>query len=173
MTEMDNQINYIDKIKNILTFRSMSEKELNNLMAESKILIYEEDEPIILQGDMDQSFYAVIKGSVKVSALEPEGRNVYICTIGDGEVFGEAGIFMKVMRTANVTCCAPTSVLKVERSGMLKFIRENPTAGNKFLMVMIYGLLKKLKETNQELAYERKADVDQADIDALVNDLLN
>jgi len=32
---------------------------------------------------------------------------------------------------------------------------------------------KKLKEVTRELAYERKTDVDQDDIDALVNGLLN
>ena len=80
---------------------------------------------------------------------------------------------MKVKRTASVTSSTKTTVFRIERTQMLKFIKENPSAGNKFFMVMIYGLLKKLKETNRELAYERKADVDQDDIDALVNDLLN
>ncbi|MCK5198011.1 MAG: cyclic nucleotide-binding domain-containing protein, partial [Spirochaetales bacterium] len=118
-------------------------------------------------------FYAVVEGSVRVSALESEGKDVYICTIGDGEIFGEAGIFMNVKRTASVTSCTETIVFRIERTQMLKFLKENPVAGNKFFMVMIYGLLKKLKEVNRELAYERKTDIDQDDIDALVNGLLN
>jgi hypothetical protein len=39
-------------------------------------------------------------------------------------------------------------------------------------MIIIYGLLRKLRETNQELAYERKADMGQEDIDDLVESLL-
>ena len=149
------------------------EKAVDNLIDSCSILSFDEEEPIIKQGDTDQSFFAVVEGSVTVSALESEGKDVYICTIGDGEIFGEAGIFMKVKRTASVTSSMKTIVFKIDRTHMQKFIKENPSAGNKFFMVMIYGLLKKLKEANQELAYERKADVDQDDIDALVNDLLN
>ena len=36
------------------------------------------------------------------------------------------------------------------------------------LMIIIYSLLKKLRDANQELAFERKSDIDQNDIDSLV-----
>ena len=173
MTKIKDKAGYKNQIREILTFKFMTDTELDNLITNCSILDFDEEEPIIKQGDTDQSFYAVVEGSVRVSASGSEGKDVYICTIGDGEIFGEAGIFMKVKRTASVTSSTKTNVFRIERTQMLKFIKENPSAGNKFFMVMIYGLLKKLKETNRELAYERKADVDQDDIDALVNDLLN
>lgn len=173
MTEITEKAGYKNQIREILTFKFMTDTELDNLIENCSIMDFDEEEPIIKQGDTDQSFYAVVEGSVNVSAQGSEGKDVYICTIGDGEIFGEAGIFMKVKRTASVTSCTKTTVLRIKRTQMLKFIKENPSAANKFFMVMIYGLLKKLKETNRELAYERKADVGQDDIDALVNDLLN
>lgn len=173
MIEITDKDNYKDQIKKIITFKFMTDIELENLLESCSLLEFDEEEPIIKQGDTDQSFYAVVTGSVRVSALESEGRDVYICTIGGGEIFGEAGIFMKVKRTASVTSISRTIVIKIQRTNMLKFIKENPAAGNKFFMVMIYGLLKKLKETNRELAYERKSDIDQDDIDAMVNDLIN
>ncbi len=173
MTEITEKAGYRNQIRNILTFKFMTETELDHLIENCSILDFDEEEPIIKQGDIDQSFYAVIEGGVRVSALESEGKDVYICAIGDGEIFGEAGIFMNIKRTASVTSSMKTTVFRIERTQMLKFLKENPVAGNKFFMVMIYGLLKKLKEVNRELAYERKTDVDQDDIDALVNGLLN
>ena len=47
-----------------------------------------------------------------------------------------------------------------------------PIAASALLMMIIFSLLRKLKESNQELAYERKEDFAQDDIDALVNDML-
>ncbi len=173
MIEITDKASYKNQIREILTFKFMTDNELDSLIENCSVLEFDEEEPIIKQGDTDQSFYAVVEGVVRVSALESEGKDVYICTIGDGEIFGEAGIFMKVKRTASVTSSSKTVVFRIERTQMLKFIKENPSAGNKFFMVMIYGLLKKLKETNSELAYERKTDVNQDDIDSLVNDLLN
>jgi len=55
---------------------------------------------------------------------------------------------------------------------MSAFIRSKPAGGNKLLLVIIYSLLRKLRAANQELAYERKADMDQADVDSLMADML-
>lgn len=55
---------------------------------------------------------------------------------------------------------------------MLRFVKKNPIASNKIFMIMIYSLLQKLKEANRELAYERKSDYNQADIDDLINNLI-
>jgi hypothetical protein len=56
---------------------------------------------------------------------------------------------------------------------MVKFIRTSPAAGNKILMVIIHGLLRKLKMVNHELAFERKSDMDQDDIDQLVANIFS
>jgi len=92
MIEITNKENYKDKIGKILTFKLMTDIELDHLINSCSILSFNEEEPIIKQGDIDQSFYAVVEGSVRVSALESEGKDVHICAIGDGEIFGEAGI---------------------------------------------------------------------------------
>ena len=38
-------------------------------------------------------------------------------------------------------------------------------------MLIIYSLLRKLRAANQELAFERRADIHQDDVDALVAQL--
>jgi hypothetical protein len=37
-------------------------------------------------------------------------------------------------------------------------------------MVVIYSLLNKLRDANQELAFERRVDVGQADVDSIVSE---
>ncbi len=162
----------INKIQNILTFRFLSDKELEELVKFSTVEYYHEDEKIIKQGDLNQSFYAIIEGSVKVTVDERENSDAYICTIGKGDIFGEAGMFLEVKRTANVICCAETFVLMVTRESMINFINKYPKSGNKILMLIIYSLIKKLKEVNQELAYERKSDADQDDIDSIIKNFM-
>lgn len=167
------KVNYtlVPHIKNILPFRFLSEVELNELVSLCSIYNYGEGEQIIKQGECDQSLLAVIKGNVKVTVTKEDGE-AYISTMGSSEVFGEAGMFMRVERTANVSCLEDSIIFKIERKNMLTFVKNHPTAGNKIFMIMIYGLLRKLKEANRELAYERKTDISQNDIDNLVQDLL-
>ncbi len=168
------KINYTMKpyIKNILPFRFLEDEEIEELISSCTMYNYHEGEVIISQGDFDQSLYAIAKGSVKVTVDKDEGE-AYICTMGDSEVFGEAGMFMRVERSANVTCVADSIIFKIERKPMLSFVKKHPHAGNKVFMIMIYSLLRKLKEANRELAYERKTDISQSDIDNLVEDLIN
>lgn len=157
------------QLSTILAFSFMTDEERSWILSAAELREYGPEEPVIAQGTVDQSLYAVVSGSVKVSVKEPSGQEVYICTIGEGEVFGEAGLFMKVKRTANVTSCDTSRLLYLDRRAMISFIRKNPVTGNKLLMVIIYSLLRKLREANQELAFERHTDVDQADIDSIVS----
>jgi len=161
---------YLEDIGKIITFRFLSKPELLEIISLGELELYEDREPIIHQGESTQSFFAVIRGSVEVSVRESAGKNVYICTIGASEVFGEAGLFMEVKRTANVVSLGDAIIFKLPRRKMINFIKEHPVAGNKILMIIIYSLLKKLKKANQELAFERQSDADQSDIDAIVRD---
>ena len=169
----NNSDQYRDNIKDILLFKFLSEREVEDLLRMCEVQVFEEGERIVQQGEVEQAFYAVINGSVEVAVEEGRRKNVYICTIGGGEVFGEAGMFMKVKRTANVNSLTQTALLHITRSDFIQFIKKYPTTGNKILMVTVYSLLKKLREANQELAFERQFDIEQDDVDSIVEDFLN
>jgi len=169
----NNPEKYRQKIKDILLFKFLSEREIDDLMTMCEIEVYDEGEQIVTEAEVEQAFYAIISGSVEVDVNESRRKNVYICTIGAGEVFGEAGMFMKVKRTANVNSLSETILLHITRKSFIQFIKKYPTTGNKLLMVIVYSLLKKLRAANQELAFERKFDVQQDDVDAIVDEFLN
>lgn len=169
----NNPEKYRQKIKDILLFKFLSEREIDDLMTMCEIQVYDEGEQIVTEAEVEQAFYAIIDGSVEVDVNESRRKNVYICTIGAGEVFGEAGMFMKVKRTANVNSLSETTLLHITRKSFIQFIKKYPTTGNKLLMVIVYSLLKKLRAANQELAFERKFDVQQDDVDAIVDEFLN
>jgi len=160
-------------IKDILLFRFLTDREIDDLLSMCEVQVYSEGEKIVKEADIDQAFYAIINGSVEVAVDEGRRKSVYICTIGSGEIFGEAGMFMKVKRTANVNSLSETTLLHITRKSFIQFIKKYPTTGNKLLMVIVYSLLKKLRAANQELAFERKFDIQQDDVDAIVDEFLN
>lgn len=130
------------------------------------------DEPIVREGELDQHFFGILEGTVAVSVREENGRDVFMSSLGAGDVFGEAGFFLNIKRTATVTSQGRTVAIRLNRKDITEILRDHPLAGNKILLVTIYGLLRKLKATNHELAYERRADMEQDDVDDLVNGLL-
>ena len=157
-------------VRGIVTFRFLDDAEILDLLNHSDALELDEGETIVKEGEVSPYFYGIAEGTVAVSVGEGEAK-VYVNSLGAGDVFGEAGIFMSVPRTATVTAQEKTIIVRVHRAELAGFLRRYPESGNKILLVFIYGLLRKLKLADQELAYERKSDLAQEDVDAMVANL--
>lgn len=161
---------YRERFSEILLFRALSPEARDHLFDRAEAIFFDAGDVIVLEGDHSPSFFALVEGSVVVS-MRQDGRDVYINTLGRGAAFGEAAMFLKTPRTADVKAADPSVVLKITRYDFMAFLREHPREGNKALLAIIYGLLNKLRSSNQELAFERRGDGDQADVDALVAEL--
>lgn len=152
-------------------FKLFKQEDLTALIQAGSLLTYEDTDNIITEGEHSHDFFVVISGCVNVCVTEA-CKEVFICTIGEGEIFGEAGIFSKVKRTASVQATEGTTILRLHRDNFLTFLKTQPQAGMKLLMIIIYSLLRKLREVNQELAFERKFDIAQDDIDAIIQGIM-
>jgi CRP/FNR family cyclic AMP-dependent transcriptional regulator len=162
---------YSAKLAKIVMFKYFSPEAMREIQAKSEILSFSEGEPIIAQGDKNPYFYAVLKGTVNVTVREKE-KEVFVSAIGEGEVFGEAGIFLNVERTANVVSAADSVIMRIGRDDLLSFIKARPSDGIKLLMIIVYTLLKKLRNADLELAFERKGDSGQDEIDSMVKQIM-
>jgi CRP/FNR family cyclic AMP-dependent transcriptional regulator len=171
MLKIDNN-EYLNQLKQLIIFKYMKENDLKKILDLGKVVSFQPGEKIISKGEISPHLYAVLQGTVHVSVPEKNDNDVFICSIGKGDVFGEAGIFLKVKRTADVVSSDQVIAFMVHREQIIEFIKTNPEAGIKILMLIIYSLLKKLKEANLEIAFERKADIKQSDIDAMVEEIM-
>ena len=162
----------LEKLKIIQALKPLKEEHLKALLKRSVIKSYKDQDEIVAEGEVSHYLYAVLDGSVTVNVARVSQKNTYITTIGAGEIFGEAGLFVKVKRTASVISGGDSLIWEIHRHELFSFIKEFPQAGNTFLVLMIYSMLKKLREANQELAYERADVIDQNDIDELIAELL-
>ncbi|HBD92616.1 MAG: hypothetical protein A2015_15850 [Spirochaetes bacterium GWF1_31_7] len=164
------------KLKRIKMLELLSPEEIEEIAKVIEIVEYNSNEVIVAEGEISSYLYAVLDGSVRVTVkqTDEEGviKDVYICTIGKSETFGEAAVFMNVERTADVFANDPVITMRIDRENLIRFIKSHPGAGIKILMIIIFSLLNKLKEANRELAFERKTVLAQNDIDALISDLM-
>jgi len=172
MTILTENGRWLKAVKNIITFRYLTDVELEVLVKSGSIQEYGENEPIITEGELDKGIFGILHGTVSVHVHENNGAEVYICSLGPGEMFGEAGFFLRIKRTASVVAKDRVTVFRLDREALMAHIRQFPSAGNKILLIAIYGLLRKLRAVNQELAFERKSDINQGDIDDIVSGLL-
>jgi CRP-like cAMP-binding protein len=164
--------NLLPGIRRFNIFRYLGDEECRELLAGTRLLRYEENESIVQEGEISPLFYAITAGSVNIMVADRSGkedRRVFICALGDGDVFGEAAIFSNKKRTAGALAGYDCTLLEFQRDTLMEFFRRRPTAGLKILMVVIHSLLNKLRDANQELAFEREASFVQQEVDDLIN----
>ena len=168
-SELDKE-EYRSRFAEVLLFRALSPEARNHLFDRAEAMFFDAGETIVREGTQSPSFFAILDGSVVVE-VQQDDHNVYICTLGQGSVFGEAAMFLKSARTATVRTADPSVVLQIARPDWMEFLREFPREGNKALLAIVYGLLAKLRSANQELAFERRGDSQQEEVDSLVAEL--
>lgn len=162
----------LSKVGDISLFHYLHVDEKWDLLSLCDIFEYSPGEKIISQGETGTSFYAILSGSVNVTINEKNNdKDIFLNTIGAGDFFGESGIFSNLKRTANVIAANTTEILCIPRNSIFTFINMNPQAGVKVLMIFIDGLMKKLTETNKELAIGRREVMDQSAIDQFLHEM--
>ncbi|MFH1983789.1 MAG: cyclic nucleotide-binding domain-containing protein [Pseudomonadota bacterium] len=163
---------YLPKIRTIDAFRYLKDDELRALLTSAEVLHFSNGEAIVRQGDISEHFFGVLEGTVNVSVQELNNEEVVVSKIEKGDVFGESAIFLREERSASVIADTVATVLRIHRKSIIAFIRANPAGGNKILMVIILSLLNKLKNANQELAFEKQSEIDFDYVDSLLDDFM-
>lgn len=83
-------------------------------------------EELIRQGDEGQSFFVVVRGSVKVTRTTTEGEVVHLATLGSDAFFGEMALLTDSPRIATVTALHPTVVFELGRRALEGLAARNP-----------------------------------------------
>jgi CRP-like cAMP-binding protein len=159
-------------LKNTKAFHYLSDDDLDHLYPYCKFVSFEKKEKIITTDEISPNLYIIAKGSVNVMVHKETDEEVYLSSIGAGDIFGEAALFINMKRTADVNAVEYTELIQIERRGLFNYFKLYPQAGIKILMVITYSLLLKLKGTQQHLDFFRKLYVDQDEVDKLMNEII-
>ena len=63
-------------------------------------------------------------------------------------------------------------MLRFDRESFVQALLEDPNDGMRVLYMLVHDLLRKLREVNLELAFERRLDSSQDDVDSLIDSLV-
>lgn len=136
-----------NSIKSLEFFQGFPDAEMWEILRASTWQDYHNDEAIILEGELDDCFYIIIKGSVAVT----KGAQV-IRSLEVGDCFGEMGYLARTKRTASIKSTSETSLLKIN-STVISHVSLNCQV--RFLKVFLRTLIHRLSATTQ-LAYKEE-----------------
>jgi len=89
------------------------------------------------QGDRATSVMYVEKGAVRLSVLSHTGKEAVVALLDAGHFFGEGCLAGQMHRMATATAMAPSTILTVEKSEMVRQLHAAPAFADRFLTHML------------------------------------
>ena len=108
---------------------------------------YGAGEVIFRKGDAGESMMLIAAGTVKVSALGPDGREAVLAVLDQGEILGEMAILDNKPRSADATALEPCEMLVLRQRDFLPFLERNPAVAVRLLAM----LSERLRRTSELL----------------------
>lgn len=133
-------------------FSSLADKEADAILARAYVARYAAGQEIFAKGDTGNSMMAVLRGSVQISTPSPDGRQIVLTTMHDGDVFGEIALLDGKERTADATALTDSELLVVPRGPFLELLERRPdiAAG---LLIVLCDRLRRNSERVEDLAF--------------------
>jgi len=133
-------------------FARLGNPEADAILAHATIVRYPEGDPIFAKGEPGNSMMAVLSGRVSITAPSPDGRQVVLSVLREGEVFGEIALLDGKERTADATAATDCELLVVTRRDFLSVLRRQPELGLQLLMVFCERI-RRTDEQVEDLAF--------------------
>lgn len=124
---------------------SLPPEAIDALIKYSHIGRYAKGTTLFERGDAGDSLMLIVSGSVKISNVTADAREVVLNFLGNGDILGEIAVLDGGPRAATATTLEETSVLRLYRRDLLPVLRANPDA----LLEIVAVLCQKLRSTSE------------------------
>ena len=137
----------IDFLRSVNIFSDLSESELNSIQDLCKTRKYPKNSMIILEEEMGDVVFIVMSGTVKITRVNDEGKEVILAMLGSGEVFGEMAILDGESRSANALSQENCEVVTINREDFLNLLKTN----NKVSLSLMTEFAIRLRKSDQQI----------------------
>lgn len=133
-------------VKQLDFFDGFPDAEVWEIVRAGRWQDYQDGDEIIVEGELDDSFYIIVHGEVSVQKSGKDLRSLLA-----GDCFGEMGYLAKTKRTATIVAKGPTSLLKVN-STVISQVSLNCQV--RFLKVFLRTLIHRLSVTTEKMSQD-------------------
>ncbi len=142
----------LDEVVRVLAaaplFAAFSPAELAVLARQARRRGLREGATIFFQGDAGDGLYIVLRGTVKITIVAPDGQETLLALLGRGECFGEMAVLDGLRRSATASALERSEVLFVPREGFRWFVAAHPAAWERIALI----LARRLRDTDDHVA---------------------
>jgi len=139
----------INLLRKVDVFRALSDQELRQIAPLVSFHSFSAKQVIYMPSDPRARLYAILTGRVKLTQVSPEGKELVLCVLGEGDVFGELCLFDEGPHSTLAAALEDSEIITIKCSDLAKFMAEEPalvTALGKHVGERIRTLERKLSD---------------------------
>ena len=144
-------------LQSVPIFSDLSPSDLNKISERMIQRTYTKGQMILLEDDLGQTFFVIGGGSVKITRLSDDGREVILAMLGESDFFGEMSLLDGAGRSANVVALDSSEVLTLARNDFLEILQEYP----KISISLLEELTQRIRKSDQQIESLSLSDVEQ------------
>jgi CRP/FNR family cyclic AMP-dependent transcriptional regulator len=101
------------------------------------VVEYQRAENAYAQGDPATTVFYIQRGSVKLSVVNPLGKEAVVAILGPGDFFGEGSLAGQTVRTATATATTLATLLVIEKKEMVRALHAEHAFSDRFIAYML------------------------------------
>lgn len=122
-----------DIIAHIPLFSGLSRAQLGQFQDIAQEKSFGRGELIFSEGDEGNGFYVILRGTVKIFKVSPDGKEHILHIFSVGQTFGEVPVFAGEHFPANAQALQEVRVLFFPRAAFVALLEKNPALSLKLL----------------------------------------
>jgi CRP-like cAMP-binding protein len=142
-------------IRRVPLFRDFADDEVAGIAATVSDRTYTKHDFIVREGDPGSTFFFLVSGSVSVCRIMPDGREMILAILKEGDFFGEMAMFDSSLRSASIKTLTDVEVGAIRYSDFLVLLDENPRVGRSLAI----ALSERLRAANALIAATTSQDI--------------
>lgn len=129
-------------LREVPIFSELTDQEIDTIMQMANRRVFNKSTMILLEEDAAETLFIIEYGSVKITRLNDEGREVILAILGSAEFFGEMALLDGQGRSANVMALEETALYTLVRRDFLDVLNRFPSISIQLLKEMTQRLRK-------------------------------
>ena len=127
---------HVEALAQVALFERLDRVALARLAACADPIDFSPGDTVCRQGDAADGLYVVLSGTLKVSVLQSNGRELTLAVLGPGEVVGELALTDRAGRSADVVALEPSALLWIDRASFDQLRRDIPAITENLIRLM-------------------------------------
>lgn len=146
-----------DHLRNVPIFTDLSDSDLNRIASKMVSRDYEKGQMILLEESTGETFFIITSGTVKVTRLSDDGREVILALLGGSDFFGEMSLLDGKGRSANIVANEDAEVMTLSRRDFLECLETYP----KIAIALLEELAVRIRKSDQQIESLSLSDSEQ------------